>query len=304
MALPQPHEGATALVTCSLHGRHFPDNLAADHETGVEAGGVAAVLGVELRYRCRGQGPLVLCIHETASAGTVWRHLEEALGREASVVDYDRRGWGESTAPDPYLRTTIEEQSEDAAALLQQLGAKRAVLCGAGLGAVAALDLMLRRAELVRGAVLIEPPLLAFVADATEGLSADAARIQAAVADGGPAAALDLYLGGGLPSLGAGAGRLPSQVAAVARRTPLSFFAELPAVPAWSVHPSGLGSTQVPSRIVLSASAPPLLERACEQLAERLGNTELRQIGADGLPHVAGASELADVVRELLSAEP
>jgi hypothetical protein len=27
MALPQPHEGATALVTCSLHGRHFPDTI-------------------------------------------------------------------------------------------------------------------------------------------------------------------------------------------------------------------------------------------------------------------------------------
>jgi pimeloyl-ACP methyl ester carboxylesterase len=281
-----------------------PHDLATDHETGGEADGVAAVHGVELRYRRCGHGPLVLCVHETASAGAIWRPLEEALAGEASVVDFDRRGWGESTAPDPYLRTTIEEQSEDAAALLQQLGAERAVLCGAGLGAVAALDLMLRRPELVRGAVLVEPPLLAFVPDATAGLSADAARIQAAVADGGPAAALDLYLGGGLPSLGAGAGRLPSQVAAVARRTPLSFFAELPAVPAWAVHPSGLGSTRVPSRIVLSASAPPLLERASEQLAARLGSTDLRRIGADGLPHVAGATELAGVIRELLASEP
>jgi pimeloyl-ACP methyl ester carboxylesterase len=270
----------------------------------VEAGGVAAVHGVELCYRRRGEGPLVLCIHETASAGAVWRSLGEALVGEVSVIDYDRRGWGESTAPEPYLRTTIEEQSEDAAALLEMLGAEAALLCGAGLGAVAALDLMLRRPELVRAALLVEPPLLAFVDDATEGLSDDAARIQSAVAEGGPAAALELYLRGELPSIGAGAGRLPAEMAAVARRTPLSFFAELAAVPAWSVQPSQLRGSSVPSRIVISSTAPALLERAGEQLAARLGGTELRRLDAKGLPHVAGAAELAGVVRELLAAAP
>jgi pimeloyl-ACP methyl ester carboxylesterase len=269
----------------------------------VEAG-LAALHGVELRYRRRGEGPPVLCLHETAATGAVWDRLREAVDDDACLVDYDRRGWGESSAPDPYLRTTVAEQSEDAAALLEHLDAAPALLCGAGLGAVAALDLMQRRPELVRGAIVVEPPLLAFVADATEGLSADAARIRSAVAEGGPAAALELYLGGGLPSIGAGAGRIPSEVAALARRTPLSFFAELPAVPAWSVHPGELGGIAAPSRIVISASGPPLLERAAEQLAARLGNTELRRLAADGLPHVAAAPELAGVVRELLDAAP
>ena len=216
----------------------------------MEAGAVAALHGVELRYRRRGDGPAVLCIHETASTGEIWRPLAEELSGEASVIAYDRRGWGESTAPEPYLRTTIEEQSEDAAALLEHLGAEAALVCGAGLGAVAALDLMLRRPERAHAALLIEPPLLAFVADATEGLSTDAARIQAAVADGGPGAALDLYLQGELPSIGASADRVPAEVAARARSSPLSFFAELSAVPAWSVSPSGLGEARVPSRIV------------------------------------------------------
>jgi pimeloyl-ACP methyl ester carboxylesterase len=270
----------------------------------VGAGGVAALLGVDLRYRRRGEGPTVLCLHETASTGAIWDRLEEALRGHACLVDYDRRGWGESSAPEPYLRTTVTEQSEDAAVLLERLGAAPALLCGAGLGAVAALDLMLRRPELVRGAVLVEPPLLAFVPDATEGLSADAARIRAAVAEGGPDAALELYLRGGLPSIGAGAGRIPAEVAAAAQRTPLSFFAELPAVPDWELHPGELGGVEAPSRIVISASAPALLERAGEQLAERLGNSELRRLRAEGLPHVAGAPDLAGAVRELLGAAP
>jgi pimeloyl-ACP methyl ester carboxylesterase len=267
----------------------------------VEAGGVAALHGVELRYRCRGEGPPVLLLHETAAAGLVWRRLDQALADDAAVIAYDRRGWGESTAPDPYLRTTIEEQAEDAAALLELLDVGPAVLCGAGLGAVAALDLILRRTDLARAAVLVEPPLLAFLPEATEALSADRALIEAAVADGGAAAALELHLGGGLSGLGAGAERVPAEVGAVASRTPLSFFAELGAVSAWSIDGRRLGAAEVPSRIVTGASTPALLERAGEELAARLGRSHALRLPAAGLPHVDGAAELAQAVKELLA---
>ena len=78
--------------------------------------------------------------------------------------------------PTGYRRTTVEEQSEDAAALIESAAEAPAVVCGAGLGAVIALDLLLRRPELVSGAVLIEPPLLALVPAATEALSEDRRR--------------------------------------------------------------------------------------------------------------------------------
>ena len=111
---------------------------------------------------------------------------------------YDRRGWGASSAPDGYRRTTIEEQSEDAAVLLDSIDAGAAVVCGAGVGAVIALDLVMRRPELVAGAVLVEPPLLALLPAATEALSDDRAALQDAVADRGAEGAVELYLSGAL----------------------------------------------------------------------------------------------------------
>ncbi len=130
--------------------------------------------GVELGWSERGAGPAVLLVHETATSSAAWAGVAEqveALGGRA--ISYDRRGWGASGEPVGYARTTVEEQSEDAAALIEGIGAAPAVVCGAGLGAVIALDLQLRHPGLARAAVLVEPPLLALVPEATEMLSAD-----------------------------------------------------------------------------------------------------------------------------------
>jgi pimeloyl-ACP methyl ester carboxylesterase len=252
--------------------------------------------GVDLAHWERGSGPEVLFVHETATGADVWRPLAEALGEGVRSISYDRRGWGRSELPPAYERTTVEEQSEDAAALLEALGAERALLCGAGLGAVAALDLLLRRPPLVRAAVLIEPPLLAFVPEATAGLSADRATIEEALRDGGPEAALDLYLDGGLPFLGPGAERIPADASSAARERPLSLFAELGAVPAWPLRPAELGAVSAPTRIVVSASTPEPLRAAAAELSTRLRGSEIAELGGNGLPHLTATSELAALI--------
>lgn len=256
--------------------------------------------GVDLAHWERGSGPGVLFIHETATGAEVWRALAEALGQGVRSIAYDRRGWGRSEVPPSYARTTVEEQSEDAAGLLEALGVGRALLCGAGLGAVVALDLVLRRPDLTGGAVLIEPPLLALVAEATEGLSADRVAIEEALREGGPEAALDLYLAGGLPFLGPGAERIPAEVSSVASERPLSLFAELGAVPSWSLRPAELGAVEVPTKIVVSPSTPQPLSTAAVELSGRLRGSEVVELGGEGLPHLSAASELAPLLAELL----
>ena len=257
--------------------------------------------GVDLAHWERGSGPEVLCIHETATGADVWSRLAAELEQRARSISYDRRGWGSSEVPPAYSRTTIEEQSEDAAGLLQALGAEPALLCGAGLGAVAALDLLLRCPQLVSGALLVEPPLLAFVPGATEGLSADRVAIEEAIRDGGPGAALDLYLSGGLPFLGAGAERIPAEISGAARERPLSLFAELGAVAAWSLRPDELGAVERPARIVVSPLTPPPLRVAAEQLSERLRGSQIVEVGGEGLPQIGSAEELAALIGEMLA---
>jgi pimeloyl-ACP methyl ester carboxylesterase len=272
----------------------------------VEAGRVADTIvagGVDLACWQRGSGPPVLLLHEIAASAEVWRPLAEQLGEEARAIAFDRRGWGRSGTPEPYLRTTIEEQGEDAADVLEQLAAERALACGSGLGAVVALDLLVRRPGLLRAAVLIEPPLLAFLPDATEGLSTDRQAIEQALRDGGPAGALELYLGGGLPFLGPGAERIPEPVSSGAWERPLSLFAELAAVSDWPIRPAQLRQVETPSLIVTGRSTPAVLQQAAQALAARLGATKLISVGAvggEGLPHVDSAGELAAAMRELI----
>ena len=212
----------------------------------------------------------------------------------------DRRGWGESGAPDQYVGTTIEEQAGDADALLRELGIESAVVCGAGLGAVVALELLLRHRELAAAAVLIEPPLLAFLPEATEGIGSDRQAITDAVAEGGVESAVALYLSGGLGHLGAGAERLPEAIAAAARERPFSLFAEIGAVPAWSLRVAELGALGAPSRILVGAGTPHLLRAAAGQLERRLRGTELVEVGGEGLPHVDAASALAQALGDLV----
>jgi pimeloyl-ACP methyl ester carboxylesterase len=183
---------------------------------------------------------------------------------------------------------------------LRELDAEPAVICGSGLGAVVVLELLLRHRDLARAAVLIEPPLLAFLPEATEGIAADRQAITDAVAEGGVEAAVGLYLGGGLGHLGAGAERLPEAIRAGARERPFSLFAEIGAVPAWSLRGSEMQALDAPSRVVVGGGTPYLLRAAAEQLEGRLGATELVDLGGEGLPHVGAAAMVANVLGDLI----
>jgi pimeloyl-ACP methyl ester carboxylesterase len=258
-----------------------------------------AARGVELNWKERGSGPPVLLIHETATSSAVWEALAEALEPHCRAIAYDRRGWAASTAPDDYRRTTIEEQSEDAAALIESAEAVPAVLCAAGLGAVAAVDLLLRRPELVRAAALIEPPLLQLLPEATEALSTDRRALEA-VAGQGRDALVDLYLSGGLGAIAAGVARIPPELTEPARERPASLIAELGAVPAWGMPLHRLGGAEKRSLIVTVPSTPTILRAASEALASRLALCERSELASGASPPQLGAPrELAELVAGL-----
>src|SRR4051812_49708896 len=114
--------------------------------------------GVALSCRRQGDGPAVLLIHGLASDAQALEPLADVLaagagGEPAHVISYDRRGYGASGAPQPYGGTTVEEQAQDAAALLRGLHAPApgpALVAGEDFGALVALDLAKRHPSLVR----------------------------------------------------------------------------------------------------------------------------------------------------------
>jgi pimeloyl-ACP methyl ester carboxylesterase len=175
-----------------------------------------------------------------------------------------------------------------------------AIVCGAGVGAVIALDLMLRRGELVSAAALIEPTLLQLTPLATEALSEDRHRIE--IAAGNRENVIDVYLSGGLPALGPGVTRMPSEAAEAARARPRSVVAELGISAAWRMPLPQLASAGRPSAIITSESTPPLLRDAAHSLGVRLARSATHEVSSpEEPPHVGGAAEVASIVAELSS---
>ena len=236
--------------------------------------------GVALNVVERGSGPSVLLVHGMASDAQALAPLATALVAQARVIVYDRRGYGSSGAPEPYQATTVEEQAEDAAAVLRRLEAAPALVCGDGFGALIALDLMKRHRALVRGAVLSNPPLFMFVPAATEQLAAQRAELEAAVRKGGPGAGVEAWLGG----------RVDDEALARARAAHLGFFADYAGLASWPVSRRELRALDVPAVVLTGPWTPPHILEAAEALAELLPSARRAEDG-----------DLAAAARDLLA---
>jgi pimeloyl-ACP methyl ester carboxylesterase len=108
----------------------------------------------DLHATIDGVGPPVLLIHGTAAS--IWGGLPTLLAPHSTVIAYDRRGFGGSPGPPGATLTT---HAADAGTQLERHARERAVVVGWSIGGVIALELALCRPELVRGLVLLEPPL-------------------------------------------------------------------------------------------------------------------------------------------------
>ena len=217
--------------------------------------------GVALHYRSHGEGPAVLLVHGMAADWQAWQPLAERLAAAgARAIAYDRRGYGRSGAPTPYVATTVQEQAQDAGALLEALRAAPALLVGDGFGALVVLELLVRRPELVRAAVLADPPLHAFVPTATAALADERTLLEQGLRDGGPAAAVRAWLT--QEAVAADAGRVERAVAAAR-----GFFADYAGQSSWSPSRGELRAIGVPVAVVTRPRTPPHVVEAADAVA-------------------------------------
>lgn len=214
--------------------------------------------GVRLHYEERGSGPPVLVVHAIGADCAMWEPaLDRIAAGGARAIGFDRRGYGSSGAPEPYAATTVQEQSEDAAALLESLDAVPAMLAGDGFGALVALELLVRRPGLARGAVLVDPPLHAFVAEATKALAVERALLEQALREGGPQAAVRAWLGAGVER----------ERAARAAASHAGFFADYAGQSSWSPSRRELRAIAVPVVVVTGESTAPHVVAAADAVA-------------------------------------
>jgi pimeloyl-ACP methyl ester carboxylesterase len=115
--------------------------------------------GIELAYDVAGpeSAPAVVFAHGLSGARSTWHDVVPAIAADHRVVTYDHRGHGGSShAPDTY---DIEHWAGDLVAILEQVVGEPAFLVGHSLGGVVAAQVIGDRPDLVRGAVLEDPPL-------------------------------------------------------------------------------------------------------------------------------------------------
>lgn len=150
-----------------------------------------SVNGTELYYEIRGTGAPLLLVMGGSGDGGHFDAIAGLLCDEFTVISYDRRGNGRSSAPAAWKTTSPEEQADDAAGLLDALVGSPAVVCGTSSGAVFALCVLARHPAALRGAILHEPALFAVLDDLDAVRAPLRARIRSAMETGGPEAATE-----------------------------------------------------------------------------------------------------------------
>jgi pimeloyl-ACP methyl ester carboxylesterase len=117
------------------------------------------VPGGSVYYETRGAGPVLLCMPGGPADATTFRKIENDLGRDRTVVTYDPRGLSHSSPFDPQEDDRmVEIFAEDACRILEAVGGAKASILASSGGAVIALELIKRHADLLDTVVVHEPP--------------------------------------------------------------------------------------------------------------------------------------------------
>jgi len=111
--------------------------------------------GCGLYHEEVGEGVPILLIHPAGSTGSTWGSAAEELARIGRVISYDRRGYARSGGTPV---RSVSTHTADAAELLESLGTPPAVVVGTSAGAAIAVDLAVRRPDLVRVVISHEFP--------------------------------------------------------------------------------------------------------------------------------------------------
>lgn len=113
--------------------------------------------GVSLEIRDQGSGEPVVFVHGSMGDECAAIVTEPALANHYRIIDYHRRGYGDSECPE--VPVSIQQQSEDCRSLLRHLGIERAHFVGQSYGGVILLQIAIDAPDAVHSLALLEPAL-------------------------------------------------------------------------------------------------------------------------------------------------
>lgn len=130
------------------------------------------VPGATIYHEARGEGPLLLIIPGGPQDAGVFAGLAHLLADRYKVVAYDPRGNSRSTFDGEPTGLDVDMQADDAARLIEELGAGPAHVFGTSGGAQIGLSLAARHPERVAVLVAHEPPAITMLDDPSAELAA------------------------------------------------------------------------------------------------------------------------------------
>jgi pimeloyl-ACP methyl ester carboxylesterase len=259
---------------------------------------VVVVNGTTLYYELTGTGPSVLFIAGTTGDAGHFAQVAARLADEFTVVTYDRRGNSRSPRPAGWSQTSVPEQAEDAAALIQALQLAPIAVFAASAGGPIGLDLMIRFPHLLRGVILHDPRLAAALAHPKQVMGPLQAAIQHGTQAKGPAGGVDAFLRYVMGDATVEA--IPPQTLARMLQNAETALAieRRGAFATWHPTEEALAAIHVPVALLVGRESPAFFREMASWLAPRLQVSVVPVPGGHGA-YVDHAPELAEALRPI-----
>jgi pimeloyl-ACP methyl ester carboxylesterase len=266
--------------------------------------GTARANDVELYYEVRGSGPSLLLIPGSFVDCETFSEVADMLADEFTVITYDRRGYARSPRPARWTSTSIEEQAQDAAELLNTLKLGPAVVVGGSTSGLIGLELALTHSDHVISAVVHEPVLYTTLPPnfVQEQMAEINPIIESAIAAAGPRAGeralLDALSERGLDALD------QRVVERWLNNAELAFSLEFPdMIMSYKPKHDALRGLTVPLKVFRAELSLPLNIAAAEWLAAQTGG-ELGVTPGSHLAFVERPAEFAAALQPYLTVKP
>lgn len=255
---------------------------------------VRSVDGTDIAFDRLGAGPPVIMVVGAFNTRATTGPLATALQDRFTILNYDRRGRGDSGDTLPYA---VEREIEDLDALIAEAGGSSAVF-GYSSGATLALKAAARGLTITKLA-LYEPPFL--VDSSRPPLPADLPdRLAQLIAAGRRGEAVELYQ---TEAVG-----IPQEIVVAMRHAP--FRPELEAIAHTLVYEAMIvGNLTLPTKLISSITTPtlvidgensvPLLRNAARAVANTLPNGQ--HCTLSGQSHDISPEATAPALTEFLS---
>jgi pimeloyl-ACP methyl ester carboxylesterase len=266
--------------------------------------------GTTIAYDQAGSGPALIMV--TGALGTRGaKNFVDPLSQHFTVIDYDRRGRGDSTDIAPYA---VEREIEDIQALIDAVGGK-SYLYGMSSGAILCLEAARVLGNKISKISLYEPPFI--IDDSRPPLPTDyVEQLNKAVAEGRRGDAVEIFMTKAL--------LIPAEFVVQMRNAPsYEGYADDVRPPDWSdmekvahtlaydgliardylagkpLPPQRWASVTAPTTVIIGGNSEPFFHDGAKALAADMPNAHYRVL--PGQDHAVSPQALTPVLIEVLT---